>query len=491
MLVSPLRGVLVGLTALAVSSVFVIACVAEDAARSGSATADGGAPGTGAGTEEGGSVPGGEGGVAADAGDAATTAPPFEAVLVTAGTSHTCALAAAGEVFCWGSNAFGQLGVPAAVASRSSRPLKVELGEAAKSIAAGGTHTCAVTTSGKVKCWGNNEKGQLGRGTLVATGSVGDVSVPDDAPALARWTKAVEVSAGDARTCVTTGEESFNGQSVYSVFCWGENGSRQLSTNRNNGAPVPAPVLVTLDASETVGQGIIGRGLLQGGSDFACAPMYVVAGAAAFKTMGCWGNGVLGQLGGSSAVEGRAGFFPRTAGSPLVEVMFGAAGRTHACARVDQPSSTKEIYCWGNDTIGQAGAAAPGVLPVTALKGVVAANVSLIAAGGDSTCLVEDGKLRCLGKNDRGQLGRGTTDADGHPALSDVTIATGASSVAIGEGHVCAVLGGAAGQKGRVHCWGSNAQGQLGDGLDLATGYAGAEALKFTRTLPVAVAVPK
>jgi len=88
---------------------------------------------------------------------------------VSAGTNHTCALLVSGTIMCWGSNTEGQLGSGKVDRDGdpvdSPYPINVFDIKTATAVSAGGTHTCALLTSGQVKCWGDNTYGQLGDGT--------------------------------------------------------------------------------------------------------------------------------------------------------------------------------------------------------------------------------------------------------------------------------------------------------------------------------------
>ncbi|MGC9079806.1 MAG: RCC1 domain-containing protein [Nanopusillaceae archaeon] len=89
------------------------------------------------------------------------------AVAIAAGYSHTCALLSDGTVKCWGDNEGGQLGDNGKAFSFSYTPVTVQNLSNVVAIAAGWDHTCAVLSDGTVKCWGDNEGGQLGDGTNI------------------------------------------------------------------------------------------------------------------------------------------------------------------------------------------------------------------------------------------------------------------------------------------------------------------------------------
>ena len=81
---------------------------------------------------------------------------------VAAGSGHACAVSSGGQVWCWGSNAYGQLGDGSVLASGPGEVAGITTG---RLLASGWRHTCAALDGGGVKCWGDNGLGRLGDGT--------------------------------------------------------------------------------------------------------------------------------------------------------------------------------------------------------------------------------------------------------------------------------------------------------------------------------------
>ncbi len=235
--------------------------------------------------------------------------------VISAGSVHTCAVAS-GAAKCWGNNLYGQLGdgnapndavVPSGVSG---------LGSGLSSISAGGHHTCALLSTGNIKCWGENTDGQLGIGT---TGS--QKNTPADVTSLSG---VLAVLAGGRHTCALL--------SGGSVKCWGLNDFGQVGDN--SGAPNrPSPVSVAgLQGSASA--------IAVGGSH-GCALL-------ATGTLQCWGNNPFGQIGDGTSNNTRPS---ATAVPNLTGVAAVACGSSHTCAAL----SAGGVRCWGKGGGGQLG----------------------------------------------------------------------------------------------------------------------------------------
>ena len=413
-----------------------------------------------------------------------------KAVAVTAGESHTCAVLDDNTVRCWGQDFFGQLGNNASGAGTdSSTPVKAkrdidgsaatpgDLGDLVNvtAISAGQFHTCARIVGGTVRCWGQNGRGQLG------DNSTDDRKVAFPVPGLSNVRG---VTSGGFHTCVlTTGN---------AMKCWGYNFHGQLGAYR---AASTTPVTVT---------SLAGARTVDTGNLHACA-LVTSADVPPTEQPVCWGSNANGQLGtaltptpADSRIPVKVSTIPDVGGTPP-DVPASApeleplavAGNKHSCA-IPWGSGTPK--CWGRNTDGELGngtnASSTTPIPVSGLT-----TATQLSAGGEldpvtalelgHTCAHRSAAtVACWGANGYGQLGNeSTTNSnvpvtvrsdhdDDHletppPAITAPIDLTGATAVAAGGRHSCALVGG-----GRVRCWGRNFDGQVGDGTTTDRTYA-------------------
>jgi len=164
---------------------------------------------------------------------------------VSAGVYHSCAVTTGNAVYCWGANTSGQLG-NGSDDTQSSVPVQVKAGaqgdgylSGVESVSAGGNHSCAVTTGNTVYCWGYNAYGQLGKGRPLDNSSVPvqvcAAGAPTDGTCGNQFLLNVkQISAGGDQTCAVTTEGY--------AYCWGYNFYGQLGNNDRNLSSVPVAV---------------------------------------------------------------------------------------------------------------------------------------------------------------------------------------------------------------------------------------------------------
>ena len=318
-------------------------------------------------------------------------------VEVTAGLSHTCALNAAGSVLCWGDHTYGQLGSGTrSLGTSNPYPRSVSgLPGGAKAVAAGDTHTCALTADGWVMCWGSNAFGQLGDGTtvsqlapvtvtglisgvqqiaaggnhtcaLTATGGVkcwGDLATtPEDVPGLASGVSAI--AAGFMHTCAIVGDAAAGG----SVQCWGANDTGQLGngTTTSSSTPVAVQGLDSGVKAISAGGAPVDRFTAGGHS---CA-------VTTTGTVKCWGWNDEGQLGDGSTVNRPA---PVSVTGIITGAQDVATGDKHTCALIgDVAGGTAGVKCWGQNRYGQLGVGTTESYPTPVQVGGFTGGVNAI-----------------------------------------------------------------------------------------------------------------
>ena len=146
---------------------------------------------------------------------------------VVAGESHSCALLEGGNVRCWGSSLFAQLGYgnDESIGNDETPDTAgdVNVGGVVVQLAATDFHSCALLDTGKVRCWGSGGKGELGYGN---TNDIGDDESPADAGDVEVGGVVVQLATGSAHTCVVLD----NG----ALRCWGDGSLGQLGYGNTN-----------------------------------------------------------------------------------------------------------------------------------------------------------------------------------------------------------------------------------------------------------------
>ncbi|MFC1610379.1 RCC1 domain-containing protein [Myxococcota bacterium] len=301
------------------------------------------------------------------------------AVSVAAGDQHTCALTLQGTVKCWGFNDVGELGDNGACGFLCHEAVLVPGLANVVHLSAGGRYTCAVVSSGAAYCWGMNNEGQLG------DGSVEDRHVPTLVQGLEAGAEAV--GTGNGHTCVllSSGE----------VACWGRNDFGQLGDWTTDDRHLFGTHVVNLEGVET----------LAVGGDHACVLLRDD------RTAACWGRNDFGQLGNTAG--GTFSTEP-VAVMGLTDVVFLSDSEGwHTCAL----TADDLAWCWGANFFGAIGDGTtedrPAPVQVAEIHHVV-----FVGTGYLSTCAVlAGGSEWCWGQNETGQLGNGTNTESHTPVL--------------------------------------------------------------------------
>jgi alpha-tubulin suppressor-like RCC1 family protein len=306
---------------------------------------------------------------------------------------QVCAAMAAGGIKCMGGNFYGEVGD--GTTTRRSLPADVVgISGLVTAIAGGSKHTCAVVASGGVKCWGANDVGQLGIGSIG-----GSFPTPQDVVGLDG--SAVAIAAGPVHTCVIL--------SGGGAKCWGSNASGELGDGTTMTRATPVAVngvpsdLVSIAAGG--GEYSYNTGTTNGYVSHSCV---VTAGGGAK----CWGRNDSGNLGDGTGnahltafdVSGLVtGTGSITAGGSSINVAYGCCVSTNPLAHSCAVTASGGAKCWGNNTYGELGTGSSGTDSSTPIDVAgLTSGVGTVAAGkGFSCALTSDTKVKCWGDSDR------------------------------------------------------------------------------------------
>jgi alpha-tubulin suppressor-like RCC1 family protein/subtilisin family serine protease len=255
--------------------------------------------------------------------------PLSDIVEIAVGWQFGCAITSGEDLYCWGNNASGKLGIgtvggiqPLPVAVRNSDDSGPLTGVTA--VAAASSHGCALA-GGVPYCWGGNFQGQLGNGE---TGVGGPLPVPvRDVDGSGSLPGVIQLAADSGHTCALAAGGT--------AYCWGSNGSGQLGRGEAGGnLPLAAAV------QDSAGAGPLAEvTAIVAGGNHSCA---LADGGTAY----CWGFNGSGQLGtGELGVPSTLPAAVRDDGGtdPLSGVTSLTAGSSHTCAL----TTTSATYCWG------------------------------------------------------------------------------------------------------------------------------------------------
>jgi len=259
---------------------------------------------------------------------------------ISAGEYHTCAIDVGGKAYCWGGNANGQIGngfkdainpVVSPVAVNTNSLLAGD--RIFKSIAAGESHTCALTSIQNIYCWGDGGNGELGNG--LTNGSLTPVKV--DTTNLPNGYKTFSsIAVGTYHVCAVASDNR--------AYCWGGNGSGELGNND----PLHPLVGSLIPVAVYVDDALNGKTIISitAGWDYTCI-------IASDDQAYCWGYNGWGELGSGNKSTQLAPFKVITAGTLMYnKKIVSISGRKfHTCAT----DSGGKAYCWGYNIHGEFG----------------------------------------------------------------------------------------------------------------------------------------
>lgn len=345
---------------------------------------------------------------------------------ISAGYNSSCTTDASNNLWCWGNNEYGQLGIGNFVPSPS--PRQVTTLASVSVVSVGQEFACAIS-NGALYCWGLNSLGELGNGTTSSA------NVPTLVSGMSSGVTAV--SAGGGHACAIQNNQ---------LFCWGNNDEAQVIGNA--GGYYTTPQLIA-PLAWIGSQSIISP---SAGSSHTCV---IVDGA-----VWCWGYNFTQQAGQPMNYDHYV-VNPSQVAYPYNDSSFIAtsvrAGHAHTCGLYNGI-----VFCWGGNVEGELGLGNNGYSsdhyhPTVSALG----NVASISTGASAThtcALTNDGVMYCWGYNGYGQLGDNTT-TDKYTPVVPIYMGAAVAQISVGAHHTCSWYYWGT----KAACWGYGQDGQLGN----------------------------
>lgn len=342
---------------------------------------------------------------------------------ISSGMAHSCRVLDTGHVVCWGLNSVGQLGTGDTAAATT--PMLVSGISTAVSVSVGAVHTCAVLADSTVKCWGRGEFGRIGDGDSSSTNRTSPVTVCADAACTTPLSGVASLALSYEASCAL--------KSNGTVWCWGDNNDWQFGTD---------------PATSVTGRTYAGQVTALSGVKSISAGDYHTCIIQSDDTPACWGLGSMGQLGtGSFSSAG-----PTTvslAGITTVKAIAGGYG--HTCVI----KSDDVVGCWGSNWRGETGSGTGTMYETSLVTPQVASSpvtAKAISITGNSTCVITlSDTIACWGGYmDGGSFRHAGFNNSSQYAQEVLVGSSGATAVAVGSRHGCALFGAS------MKCWGLN-----------------------------------
>lgn len=302
-----------------------------------------------------------------------------EVIQIVAGSRRTCALFDSGNVACWGDGYMGECNVPSYIDGiTNAEKIVMDRGKA-----------CAILERGVVKCWVSNKGTNIRE--LSQEGFVIDM-------------------AADNSACM-----------IYSdgkVYC---DGSEKPMDNINNASKiVDGNIVCVIDNNK----------------------------------LKCWGKEINGMISGEFQSEKT--FKTPTEVESINNIKDISMGNRLICAIITDELDRDQWMCWGS--FQGLSSSVPVKIKTELPPGSTSSPVSISSYDFNACAVFSDGRILCFGDDRYGQIGNGNKTGSVSRALF-VSNITDAKQVSVGKDHTCALL-----NNGEVYCWGRNEKGQLGDG---------------------------